>query len=151
MTLDKITSVNYSRFCKLYGAVGVLANNEPLRRANRCLHLQRSNQSHLRSSQSLQQRQNMKSNMEKNGYQQSTKPAVSSNKSIKCKMLYYEHAHMDSIYTTCINSDNCPHKCRLSVRKLKKQHVKQSGDREPCRLPLKKIVVALRNKKIDNF
>ena len=75
---------------------------------------------------------------EKNGYQQSTKPAVSHNQSINYKMSHKRARH--SIGTS-INSDDCAHQCRLSARQLIKQpHVKQSRDREPSRLPLKRIV-----------
>ena len=89
-----------------------------------------------RSSPSLQRTQNKP--QEKNGYQQSTKPAVSHNQSINYKMSHKRARH--SIGTS-INSDDCAHQCRLSARQLIKQpHVKQSRDREPSRLPLKRIV-----------
>ena len=53
---------------------------------------------------------------------------------------------------TCINSDDCANQCRLSARQLTKQpHVKQIRDREPSRLPLKRIVLALRKRKDRSF
>ena len=53
---------------------------------------------------------------------------------------------------TCINSDDCARQCRLSARQLTKQpHVKRIRDREPSRLPLKRIVLALRKRKNRSF
>ena len=113
-------------------------SSQSLRRSNQSL--RRSNQSLWRSSQSLQRTQNKA--QEKNGCQQSTKPAVSHNQSINYKMSDKRARHSIG---TCINSDDYAHQCRLFARQLTKQpHVKQSRDREPSRLPLKKIVLALR-------
>ena len=173
MTFDKFSSdcsVNYSRFTKLYGTTcnSVLAKNQPhcLRRANKplrraseplrrsnqslrrsCQSLRRSNQSLWISNQSLERTQN--NPQEKNGYQPSTKPAVSHNQSINFKMSHKRARHSIG---TCINSDDCAHQCRLSGRQLTKQpHVKQIRDREPSRLPLKRIVLALRKRKNRSF
>ena len=200
MTIDKFSSVNCRRFCKLYGnqpvclwraskplrraskplrrAIKPLRRaskplrraSEPLRRASKPLRraskplrrgvkylwrsnqslrrsnqsLRRSNQSLDRSNQSLQRTQNKP--QEKNGYQQSTKPAANHNQSKNYKMSHCNCAR--SSIVTCINSDDSAHKCRLSVQQLTKQpHVKQSRDREPSRLPLKRIVLALRKRK----
>ena len=160
MTIDKFSSENYSRFCKLYGSQPVRLRrakkplrraskplrraNKPLRRANKPLRraskplrraiislrrsnqslrrssqslrrssqslrrskqslrrsnksfrrsnqsLRRSNQSLWRSNQSLERTQN--NPQEKNGYQPSTKPAVSHNRSINYKMSHYKCA-----------------------------------------------------------
>ena len=182
MTFDKFSSdcsVNYSRFCKLYGTMcidGVLAKNQPLRfrraskplwraskplrRANKPLRraiiskqslrrtnqsLRRSNRSLRRSNQCLERTQSKPE--EKNGYQQSTKAAVShTDRSINYKMSHYNCARHS--IGTCINSDDCAHQCSLSARQLTKQpHVKRIRDREPSRLPLKRIVLALRKRK----
>ena len=171
MTIDKFSSVNCSRFCKLYRNQPVRLRrtckplrrvskplrraSKPLRRASKPLQrevkslwrsnqsLRRSNQSLDRPSQSLQRTQNKP--QEKNEYQQSTKPAANHNQSKNYKMSHCNCAR--SSIVTCINSDDSAHKCRLSVRQLTKQpHVKQSRDHEPCRLPLKRIVLALREK-----
>ena len=48
---------------------------------------------------------------------------------------------------TCINSDDWPHQCRLSASQLTKPHAEQIRDRVPSRLPLKRIVLALRKRK----
>ena len=174
MTFDKFSSdcsVNYSRFTKLYGTTcnSVLAKNQPhcLRRANKPLRrasepLRRSNQSLRRSCQSLRRsnqslwisnqspERTQNNPQEKNGYQPSTKPAVSHNQSIHFKMSHYKRARHS--IGTCINSDDCAHQCRLSGRQLTKQpHVKQIRDREPSRLPLKRIVLALRKRKNRSF
>ena len=158
MTFDKFNSdcsVNYSRFTKFYGTTcnSILAKNqprrlrrpsEPLRRAITSLQrsnqsLQRSNQSLWRSCQSLRRsnqslERTQNNPQEKNGYQPSTKPAVSHNQSMNYKML---HKHARHSISTCINSDDCAHQCRLSARQLTKQpHVKRIRDREPSRLPL---------------
>ena len=55
---------------------------------------------------------------EKNGYQQSTKPAVSHNQSINYKMSDKRARHS---IRTCINLDDCAHQCRLSARQLRRQ------------------------------
>ena len=167
MTIDKFSSVNCSRFCKLYGnqPVRLRGTSKPLRRASKRLwgggaskplrraskplrrgvkSLWRSNQSLDRPNHSLQRTQNKPQG--KNGYQQSTKPAANHNQSKNYKMSHCNCAR--SSIVTCINSDDSAHKCRLSVRQLTKQpHVKQSRDREPSRLPLKRIVLALRKRK----
>ena len=135
-------------------------SNKPLRRVNKplreaitslrrsCQSLWISNQSLRRSNQSLERAQN--NPQEKNGYQPSTKAAVSHNQSINYKMSYYKCAHHS--IGTCINSDDCAHQCRLSARQLTKQpHVKQIRDHEPSRLPLKRIVLALRKRKNRSF
>ena len=201
MTIDKFSSENYSRFCKLYGSQPVRlrrakkplrrakkplrTTSKPLRRANKPLRraskplrraiislrrssqslrrssqslrrskqslrrsnkplrrsnqsLRRSNQSPWRSNQSVERTQN--NPQEKNGYKPSTKPAVSH------LMSHYECARHS--IGTCINSEDCAHQCRLSARQLTKQpHVKRIRDREPSRLPLRKIVLALRKRK----
>ena len=192
MTFDN-SSVNYSRFCKLYGTVcfhSVLAKPEnlrlrradkplrradkplrradkplrrpdkPLRRADKPLRraskpLRRANQSLRRSNQSLRRsnhslrrsigcrwstnqsfQSSQNTSKKENGYQQSSKSAVSQN--INYKMSHYKCASRN--------------KCRLSARQLTKQpHVKRSRDREPSRLPLKKIVLALRKRKNRSF
>ena len=55
-------------------------------------------------------------------------------------------------FGTCINSDDCAHQCRMSARQLTRQpHVKRIRDREPSRLPLKRIVLALRKRKNTSF
>ena len=186
MTFDN-SSVNYSKFYKLYGTVcfhSVLAKpenlrlrradkhlrradkplrradkplrraNQPLRRANQPLRranqpLRRANQSLRRSNRSLrrsigcrwssnqsfQGSQNM--SKKENGYQQSSKSAVSQNINYKMSHDY-----------KCASRN----KCRLSARQLTKQlHVKRSRDREPSRLPLKRIVLALRKRKNRSF
>ena len=80
----------------------------------------------------------------------STKPAVSHNQSINYEMSHYKCAPHS--IGTCINSDDCAHQCRLSARQLTKQpHVKRIRDREPSRLPLKRIVLALRKRKNRSF
>ena len=121
-------------------------SNQSLRRSNQSL--RRSNQSLWRSNQSLERTQNKP--QEKNGYQPSTKPAVSHNQSINYEMSHYKCAPHS--IGTCINSDDCAHQCRLSARQLTKQpHVKRIRDREPSRLPLKRIVLALRKRKNRSF
>ena len=211
MTIDKFSSENYSRFCKLYGSQPVRLRrakkplrraskplrraSKPLRRANKPLRraiislrrsnqslrkssqslrrssqslrrskqslrrsnkslrrsnqsLRRSNQSLWRSNQSLDRTQN--NPLEKNGYQPSTKPAVSHNQSINYKMSHYKRARHS--IGTCINSNDGAHQCRLSARQLTKQpHVKRIRDREPSRLPLRRIVLGLRKRKNRSF
>ena len=121
-------------------------SNQSLRRSNQSL--RRSNQSLWISNQSLKRTEN--NAQEKNGYQPSTKPAVSHNQSIDYKMSHYKRARHS--IGTCINSDDCAHQCRLSARQLTKQpHVKRIRDHEPSRLPLKRIVLALRKRKNRSF
>ena len=75
---------------------------------------------------------------------------MSHNQSINYKMSHYKRARHS--IGTCINSDDCAHQCRLSARQLTKQpHVKRIRDREPSRLPLKRIVLALRKRKNRSF
>ena len=121
-------------------------SNKSLRRSNQSL--RRSNQSLWRSNQSLDRTQN--NPLEKNGYQPSTKPAVSHNQSINYKMSHYKCARHS--IGTCINSNDGAHQCRLSARQLTKQpHVKRIRDREPSRLPLRRIVLGLGKRKNRSF
>ena len=98
-------------------------SKQSLRRSKQSL--RRSNQSLWISNQSLERTQN--NPQEKNGYQPSTKHAVSHNESINYKMSHKRARHSIG---TCINSDDCAHQCRLSARQLTKQpHVKRIRDR----------------------
>ena len=79
-----------------------------------------------------------------NESQQFTKPVVvhkqSNNSIIHLKRVC-------SSYTTC-NSDLCVHEYRSSVRKFTKQpNVKRYRDREPSRIPFKKIILTMRKRK----
>ena len=57
-----------------------------------------------------------------------------------------------SSYIKCINSDHCAYSCRSTVRKLTKQaNAKRTRDRAPSRLPLKRIILAMRRRKNTSF
>ena len=75
---------------------------------------------------------------------------MSHNQSVNYKLSHYKRARHS--IGTCINSDDCAHQCRFPARQLtKKTHVKRTRDREPSRLPLKRIVLALRKRKNRSF
>ena len=60
------------------------------------------------------------------------------------------HLYHTRSYIGCINSDHCGCSCRSSVRKLtikKANAIKRSRDRALSRLPLKRIILAMRKRK----
>ena len=105
------------------------ANKQSLRRANK-QSLRRSKQSLRRSKQSLR------------------RPNQSLRRSEQANT--YNIVHLYSSYIKCINSGHCACacSCRSTLRRLTKQaNVKRSRDRAPSRLPLKRIILAMRKRK----
>ena len=103
------------------------ANKQSLRRANK-QSLRRSKQSLRRANQSLRRSE-----------QANTYNIVH---------LYRTH----SSYIKCINSDHSACSCRSTVRKLTKQaNANRSRNRAPSRLPLKRIILAMRKRKNRSF
>ena len=154
MNSSIFTCVNNSKICDLYGAIfytNILGNttlkranialwrgikllttsNEPLRRAKQSLwrskqSLRRSNQFLRRSNQPLRRSEQVKPD----------KAEVIQHLVSKCDLVHLKHVHSSYSY-------------RFSVRKLTKQpnSTRYRRDREPSRLPLKKIILAMRKRK----
>ena len=110
------------------------ANKQSLRRANK-QSLRRSKQSLRRAKQSLRRpNQSLRRSEQANTY----------------NIVYLYRPH--SSYIKCINSDHSACSCRSTVRKLTKQaNAKRSRDRAPSRLPLKRIILAMRKRKNRSF
>ena len=146
MNSTSFICVNNSKICDLYGAIfytNILGNtafkraNKPLWRAKQSLRrsqqsLRRSSQSLRRSNQPLWRSKQLK--LDKAG-------VIHHLGSIKCNLVNLKlHVHSSCTY-------------RFSVRKLTKQSnsTRYRRDREPSRLPLKKIILAMRKRKNRTF
>ena len=105
-------------------------SNQSLRRSNQPLRNQRSNQSLRRSNQPLWKSEQVKPD----------KAEVIQHLVSKCDLVHLKHVHSSYSY-------------RFSVRKLTKQpnSIRYRRDREPSRLPLKKIILAMRKRKNRTF
>ena len=146
MNSTSFICVNNSKICDLYGTIfytNILGNtafkraNKPLWRAKQSLRrsqqsLRRSNQSLRRSNQSLRRSKQLKPD---------EADVIHHLGSIKCNLVNLKlHVHSSCTY-------------RFSVRKLTKQSnsTRYRSDREPSRLPLKKIILAMRKRKNRTF
>ena len=153
MNSTSFICVNNSKICDLYGAIfytNILGNtafkraNKPLWRAKQSLwrsqqSLRRSNQSLRRSNQSL--RRSNQSLRRSKQLKPDEADVIHHLGSIKCNLVNLKlHVHSSCTY-------------RFSVRKLTKQSnsTRYRRDREPSRLPLKKIILAMRKRKNRTF
>ena len=154
--LDYIAE-KFSLLAKLSSSINMetyphLVSSQSLRRAKQSL--RRAKQSLRRSKQSLR-RSNAKSLRRAKLSLRRTNQSLRRSEEVIHEQNIYNIVHLcrtHSSYIKCINSDHCAYSCRSTVRKLTKQaNAKRTRDRAPSRLPLKRIILAMRRRKNTSF